>query len=489
MSHRLIGLLLGLSLAACSPPPGEGADVPTFDIPDVGADVPIDCTTGQACPEGQVCDPLGGVCVDCLEDEHCVFGVCHPEEQVCVQCVADDDCVTGFCHPKLALCVQCYTVEHCTIGVCDADNSQCVGCLEDGDCPGGFCNPDTLGCVGCGSHKDCDDGKPCTEDTCTEGECDYGNVDDGLFCEDGDDCTVDDACVAGKCAPGDLDPTCCEAIVCPSLTTPTDTDGDGCVDTCDPLTCKDNDPCPKGSYCQREPGECQSLGWCAKKPSGCDKKLEPVCGCDGKSHANPCMAAAAGISIAAYEACDASCGGGSPATCGESSFCDPEPGQCTQEFPKGTCVKKPVVCEDDQGPVCACNGDSFESDCERLQAGVAKDHDGPCGEPCDAVVCPPDGKAVDTDGDGCADLCACPGDGSLGLSDCGASCKGPSDCKDGTWCQKKEGACEAEGQCVPTPEACPVEPKPVCGCDGKSHENPCQAALLGVSIKQADVCK
>jgi hypothetical protein len=65
--------------------------------------------------------------------------------------------------------------------------------------------------------------------------------------------------------------------------------------------------CGEGSYCAINQGECKTIadvtGTCRRKPEVCTQQAQPVCGCDGKTYGNPCMAAAAGASIASSGAC------------------------------------------------------------------------------------------------------------------------------------------------------------------------------------------
>ena len=131
------------------------------------------CTNDDDCPGGR-CDPFEGICVDCLQDDHC------PKGQACV----DRECVAPgtVCVPGRITCVDGPAMK-----ICNGDGSAWL------------------------PEEACDDGLACTEDICVSGEgCAF--VPDYAACDDGNECTVDscdpeDGCVhawSGACGEAPL---------------------------------------------------------------------------------------------------------------------------------------------------------------------------------------------------------------------------------------------------------------------------------------------
>ena len=80
--------------------------------------------------------------------------------------------------------------------------------------------------------------------------------------------------------------------------------------------------------------------------------------------------------------------------------------------------------------------------------------------------------------------------GSLGDS-CGTRGR-PMDCVSGLFCQREPaancGRADAPGTCQPTPTICTRIYKPVCGCDGNTFSNECEAHAAEISVDHDGPC-
>lgn len=147
------------------------------------------------------------------------------------------------------------------------------------------------------------------------------------------------------------------------------------------------------------------------------------------------------------------CGGIAGLTCPEGQACQYPPGQCNVADLAGTCVPVPETCPKQGPPVCGCDGTTYANECEILKAGVRPERQGACGRE-------------------------------------GRSCRANEDCEASAFCEFREGTCgqRGAGYCVERTEVCTQEFQPVCGCDGRTYPNACEARRAGVSIRAQGEC-
>ncbi len=154
----------------------------------------------------------------------------------------------------------------------------------------------------------------------------------------------------------------------------------GCMAQCGG---SDHAPCPAGTFCKLVAGVCsptETVGVCIAVPQVCTEIFSPVCGCDGATYSNACVADAAGVNVDHEGECGGRvCGGIAGLSCNEGEFCKMDDGQCCCDF-QGVCVERVEACIQLFDPVCGCDGNTFANACEANIAGVNVDHTGACSD-------------------------------------------------------------------------------------------------------------
>jgi hypothetical protein len=70
----------------------------------------------------------------------------------------------------------------------------------------------------------------------------------------------------------------------------------------------------------------------------------------------------------------------------------------------------------------------------------------------------------------------------------GATCASNADCREDAYCARPVSECAARGSCETRPQGCPDVYLPVCGCDGQTYGNACDAAAAGTSVAREGEC-
>jgi hypothetical protein len=127
--------------------------------------------------------------------------------------------------------------------------------------------------------------------------------------------------------------------------------------------------CPADEWCDFPRDDCgatDGTGTCVRRPLQCGELADPVCGCDGEIHSNPCDANSAGVDLSALGSCPAEPGNfncGARQCAIDTEFCQRIGSDIGGEPDSFSCNRLPAGCGLD--PSCAClEGEACANGCE-----------------------------------------------------------------------------------------------------------------------------
>ncbi len=474
MNSRLlrIGLTLaGILAVGCNPnglkntpDGGDGTDNGGTVTTDGGDCAALNCD--PKCPSGIALDPNG--CPTCSCASVCRNDCDCPGTQVCNvdhnrggSCIAPSSAVAKSCGGTCVTCQPpppgCYTrgadCHSCGQMICDHPDGGGPQCEKDCDCPGSDVCIFPMPCDPAGPNAGCppQEGPHCGPsgprghnpkhcEPTDGGNCDYCVA----TCRGDTDCGDGMSCIHKRCGPGcgvDAESTWCQ----PS-------NGGG-------AWCKDDCGCPDDETCDPLSGHC--VNWMNRQNQCGDSDGGSCVACPPPQPG--CYYAGGDCGSCGKLVCSSGCK--SDCDCGAETTCNA--GQCMMSNRLNNCGGG--SCKDD----CGCPPDQT-CDTTQYKCTNTMDRQNQCG------ACMKDGDC------GPKQVCAFACGGTGGSTTSGSGTTGGG-----------SGSCSGPGRCVPSDPGgttggtgciCPHDYAPVCGGDGRTYTNGCEANCARAPVKHDGAC-
>ncbi|MGB9599510.1 MAG: hypothetical protein ACP5KG_05825 [Myxococcota bacterium] len=272
----------------------------------------IFCQKDDDCGNNMCCSVLNGSCYECIKDisfidsiEEIISDIEVSDEDITdittiFMCKKDLDCPLNIphCKPKEGICVECLEDSHCIAGGCDINNGRCI--LPDAGDDVTDISGDIFGDiyidVGLDSGSDIlpDISNPCDNYICLCGSIcvvNSGNPECVAGCYRDTDCCANTVCKSGKCEKT----TCSDDTDCKDSSKPhCDVISGICYECTNDLHCSTDyycdvsnhickykiDECygqckPNTQWCNPVKKQCEDIpsNWCA----ACSQIVDPVC--------------------------------------------------------------------------------------------------------------------------------------------------------------------------------------------------------------------